>query len=858
MADQTQRLEVATVRAEIGSSILYRFSNDDVDDGAIPTESGDITNLKKVILDIQTEGANKISFATSIYPTVAAGLAASTDGGIFLVRSDDPDEIYAVYANQGGAAVDTGKRALSGTAVTEAVDSATQAADAAQLAANTATERVAGFHSPAATDPTTRDDGSALQIGDTYFNTTTQSGRTYSSTGWILSSVNGNDLDAAIATREPVIAPGAAGTYFDGTKTFRTLNKAAVGLNNVNNIPDSMKPVSGPQQAALDLKANLDSPTFTGPVGGITKSMVGLPNVDNTSDANKPVSTATQAALDAKLSNTYGTTTITARLGEVGTPMQYGAAGNGIADDTQAFKDCIAANKGMALRGGKTYRITSTILVPSGFSIIGDGSCTVVMDGAGFNYTAYAHATGSGFRTNAAVGNRFEGFKIRTMNWTADLSSGAFGIQSSSNVKVDKVDITGFTKSSIVKFDSCFNCGITRSEIHDCLLASTTSGQLTGVDIDNNRVNEISSQACFVEDNRIYNLTVSAAFLASFGYQTDGVNVSFQASTEHSICRNRISNVGEGVDCFGSQCNISENVMFDIYAFGVKLVHAARRNQVALNSLSRCGYSGIVLAGNAADLNHTEKNNIFGNIIMFSGLTSASNSPSESPWAANGTAGIRLENETLLPVGQRYFCRQNFIHDNFILENGGAKYGIYEADDSDQNEYLNNLVDGYSIYEFLSTVALASQSFRYSSARKSQVKATASAALTVTNIASTTIFNQEIMDTNGEYDPATGVFTAKAPRTLRVSSSLESTTSVGVGDQWTANIVKTTLAGVTTTERTRRVAATTNAFVQSDVVLDVIRLNTGDKISRTSMNGAGNRTANPGIASAYLEISEVS
>jgi len=46
--------------------------------------------------------------------------------------------------------------------------------------------------------------------------------------------------------------------------------------------------------------ALLASPTFTGTVSGITKAMVGLGNADNTSDVNKPVSTATQAALDLK------------------------------------------------------------------------------------------------------------------------------------------------------------------------------------------------------------------------------------------------------------------------------------------------------------------------------------------------------------------------------------------------------------------------------------------------------------------------------------------------------------------------------------------------------------------------------
>lgn len=50
-------------------------------------------------------------------------------------------------------------------------------------------------------------------------------------------------------------------------------------------------------------KANLDSPTFTGTVSGITKSMVGLDNVDNTSDVNKPVSTAQKSYVDTSISN---------------------------------------------------------------------------------------------------------------------------------------------------------------------------------------------------------------------------------------------------------------------------------------------------------------------------------------------------------------------------------------------------------------------------------------------------------------------------------------------------------------------------------------------------------------------------
>ncbi|MFM7984195.1 MAG: hypothetical protein ACKPKO_33220, partial [Candidatus Fonsibacter sp.] len=65
-----------------------------------------------------------------------------------------------------------------------------------------------------------------------------------------------------------------------------------VGLGNVDNTADASKPVASATQSALDLKAPLASPTFTGTVSGITKAMVGLGNVDNTTDASKPISSA--------------------------------------------------------------------------------------------------------------------------------------------------------------------------------------------------------------------------------------------------------------------------------------------------------------------------------------------------------------------------------------------------------------------------------------------------------------------------------------------------------------------------------------------------------------------------------------
>jgi hypothetical protein len=82
------------------------------------------------------------------------------------------------------------------------------------------------------------------------------------------------------------------------TSTQNTLlDGITVTSEKVNYLSD----VTSNIQSQLNNKANLESPNFSGTVGGITKSMVGLGNVDNTSDLNKPISTATATALNNRV-----------------------------------------------------------------------------------------------------------------------------------------------------------------------------------------------------------------------------------------------------------------------------------------------------------------------------------------------------------------------------------------------------------------------------------------------------------------------------------------------------------------------------------------------------------------------------
>jgi hypothetical protein len=163
-----------------------------------------------------------------------------------------------------------------------------------------------------------------------------------------VTGTNTGDQDlTALATKTNLdLKAPLASPAFTGTVTG--IDKAMVGLSNVNNTADADKVISNATQTALsakvdvvagmglsaesysadeknklaavtgtntgdqdltalatktnlDLKAPLASPAFTGTVTGITSTMVGLSNVNNTADADKAISTLTQTALSAKV-----------------------------------------------------------------------------------------------------------------------------------------------------------------------------------------------------------------------------------------------------------------------------------------------------------------------------------------------------------------------------------------------------------------------------------------------------------------------------------------------------------------------------------------------------------------------------
>ncbi|WP_111309043.1 beta strand repeat-containing protein [Confluentibacter sediminis] len=140
--------------------------------------------------------------------------------------------------------------------------------------------------------------------------------------------------------------------------------------------------------------ASLNSPTFTGTVSGITKSMVGLGNADDTSDADKPVSTAAQTALDLKANLASPTFTgvplaPTAAAGTNTTQIATTAFVNSVVSTATANNsNYVTLNTAQTITGAKTFTrniklfaqsYANTALMNIGFAPIGENLSGISM-----------------------------------------------------------------------------------------------------------------------------------------------------------------------------------------------------------------------------------------------------------------------------------------------------------------------------------------------------------------------------------------------------------------------------------------------------------------------------------------------
>ncbi len=296
-----------------------------------------ITRDTELSAAISTEVTNRNLAITNAISNLIDGAPAALDTLNELAAAINDDASYAATITTAlGLKAPLASPSLTGTplAPTAAVDTNTtqiattafakkEADDAEAAAATDATTKVAAEAAlrvsgdaasvaTAAADATTKA-GAALTSANSYTDTAVSSlGNTAATTYVLLSDVGNIDgvasLDGTGKIPDTEIPAGIARdtevTTAISTAINTLINSAPGTLDTLGEIATAMATSDSAAAAlvtAVNLKAPIASPTFTGTVSGITKDMVGLANADNTTDANKPVSTATQTALDLKL-----------------------------------------------------------------------------------------------------------------------------------------------------------------------------------------------------------------------------------------------------------------------------------------------------------------------------------------------------------------------------------------------------------------------------------------------------------------------------------------------------------------------------------------------------------------------------
>ena len=306
---------------------------------------------------------------------------------------------------------------------------------------------------PLASDPATRPGGAPLQIGDQYFNTTQNIVKAWTGTVWVISAAAGN----IIRWRKTAFA---GNTTLSGTDDLSVTLSYVVGNEQVY-LNGALQTRGVDYTAATGTSITLTPALLAGDVVEL-HAVQGYVSATITPGSINDALVAPAAGIQAtKLSFTQAGTGATARtidskLKEVVSVKDFGAVGDGVANDTAAILAAINSNASFLevyIPPG-TYRLSSPLIINrQNLTLTGAGRATTLYPDAGV--TAIELAQGNGvsltvlrdFRiygnTNATGGIALGGFfvafcQIHNLSIENFTSMGSFGVKMS---KVQELDI---------------------------------------------------------------------------------------------------------------------------------------------------------------------------------------------------------------------------------------------------------------------------------------------------------------------------------------------------------------------------------------------------------------------------------
>jgi hypothetical protein len=375
---------------------------------------------------------------------------------------------------------------------------------------------------------------------------------------------------------------------------------------------------------------------------------------------------------------------------------RFGAIGDGKHDDTKALQASQQLGRPIRLTDGAVYRVTRRIDISDGGGFVGNGTATIYAPADAFDNRDVTIAGRYGTRSAvlSCSGMKRPPFTPRrrpTLRGIAIKSDPVPGrvvdavvAQNVVDLRIEKVEILGFPVGCGVRAASLSgDSRIVANNIHDfyddTVWPPHVLPQITAIEIDNDLVAHRASDSVRIEDNRIANIVVGPHFIAAHGNQSDGINIASWDARRTFIRGNRIDNVGEGIDNFGSYGVIANNIVTRMYYFGIKLIHGASYNIVDNNNVDAAGLAGILLAGSAVAPTDCSWNQITNNIV--------SNIDPNGMQRGHTTACILTEQNH----GTNSLPSHNIIIHNILNPGKNGSYAFFEIGPQ-RNEFGQNTV----------------------------------------------------------------------------------------------------------------------------------------------------------------------
>ena len=340
-------------------------------------------------------------------------------------------------------------------------------------------EDITQYQGAHATDPVARNDGTPLQVGDLYFNTSINELKAWSGTTWVPSSpgnvavqnFTGTGSQTAFNLASEPIAENNTQIYIDGVYQQKNTYALAGATINFSTAPPNLSTIEVVSFSIASL--------------GVVDAANVSYNQGGTGAVNQSVQSKLQESVSVK---------------------DFGAVGDGVTDDTAAIQAAINVAAKIIVPAG-TYKVIDTLTLKDNTTFQGDGVGLTIINYA----SSSALSSGALLLLDGADSAYVSDLSI-THSLSASGVSGIKMIGASYNVKLERLDVSGFSTNFFLDGAEGAVAGkLTRCSVTQCCGHDTHTGY--GIRVQN-------TDSLLIQDCNFYSNTLDGIKLRALNDNT--------------------------------------------------------------------------------------------------------------------------------------------------------------------------------------------------------------------------------------------------------------------------------------------------------------------------------------------------